>query len=110
VVSSLYRACTRSRVELTVVCESHVILLTELPLVARRGLKPLKTSTLPQLPKARQHDASRRSLGRGHNAGGVLQAAVVAVRRGAEKRRLPARRHLEGQSRPPLHAIDATTQ
>ena len=55
-------------------------------------------------------NASRRPA-RGHNAGVVLQAAVVAVRRvrGAEKRRLSAGRHLEGQSRPALHAIDATT-
>ena len=57
---------------------------------------------------AGHNDASRR-IARGHNAGVVLQATLVAVR-GAEERRLPARRHLEGQSRPTLHAIDATTQ
>ena len=78
-------------------------------------MQPAHTTLLQSARKnardshAGHNDASRR-IARGRGAGVVLQAAVVAVRRvrGAEKRRLPAGRHLEGQSRlpPPRHRRD----
>ena len=81
---------------------AQVRFTTQTHVAARREPKPTKNTHLMQpahttlLQSARKNardyhaghnDASRR-LARGRGAGGVLQVAVVAVRRGAEKRRL----------------------